>query len=282
MKIAIHVHVYYQEMWTQIQSCLNNIDIPYDLFVSMVQENKELESEIKAFCPTAVVEVVENKGFDVGPFIMYLNGLNLDEYDYFIKLHTKRNIPGTHIINLMDVDGTKWRDALYRFCSTPENWKKTKEIFANESKVGMVADACVVIRWNFIKRFRKDINEIMNRMGLTVNKTSYVAGTMFIMRAKLLKVMQGQFTFPDDFGESGHGEGKSILPFLIEGALGYIVTAQGYKIKGLNSFKCAIRQVAETIGRFFYYKKAKPNKTIIKICKIPVFIKKEKHQKTGV
>lgn len=37
--------------------------------------------------------VVPNLGFDLGPFVYALDKVNLSDYSYVIKLHTKRDIP---------------------------------------------------------------------------------------------------------------------------------------------------------------------------------------------
>ena len=62
---------------------------PYDLYITLVKENAALVKEIQAFHPATTVWQVENRGFDVGPFIYFLQHINLSDYDLVLKIHTK-------------------------------------------------------------------------------------------------------------------------------------------------------------------------------------------------
>lgn len=91
--ILTHVHLYYIDMWPEIKEKLANITVSYDLFVTLNNRNERLQQDILNFKNDAVIQIVDNRGFDVGPFIKLLNSVDLDQYDYIIKLHTKRNMP---------------------------------------------------------------------------------------------------------------------------------------------------------------------------------------------
>ena len=92
--ILVHVHIYYEFLWPELKSCLKNIDgYTHQIVVTLVKENPKLQEDILSSFPNAKIEIVENLGFDLGPFIHVLNEVNLDDYSYVIKLHTKRDIP---------------------------------------------------------------------------------------------------------------------------------------------------------------------------------------------
>ena len=75
--IAVHLHIYYEEMWGVLAGCLGALQgHDYDLFVTLVKPNADLEVKIKAFKPMAEIFVVENRGYDVGAFIYVLNHIN--------------------------------------------------------------------------------------------------------------------------------------------------------------------------------------------------------------
>lgn len=72
---------------------LNLNDYNCDYIFTFVKENEALESDIKSTFKNVNVEIVKNLGFDLGPFVHVLNEVNLNDYSYVIKLHTKRDIP---------------------------------------------------------------------------------------------------------------------------------------------------------------------------------------------
>ena len=84
MKTAVHLHLYYMDQLPEIISKLQNMDksgIDYDLYVTMTAKDEEAEAEIKQIFPKAMIWQVENRGYDIGPFIDFLHKINLDNYD---------------------------------------------------------------------------------------------------------------------------------------------------------------------------------------------------------
>ncbi len=87
------VHVYYPEIWPELEECLLNITVPYELYVTTNEQNKDIQNDVLKLKKDAHFEIVENRGYDVGPFMQIINKINLDDYSYVVKLHTKRNLP---------------------------------------------------------------------------------------------------------------------------------------------------------------------------------------------
>ena len=91
--ILVHCHIYYPEMWDELKVCIKNITpFPYDMFVTMVEEHSEIISDIKTTFSNAKIEIVENRGYDVGPFVHMINNVDLDQSSYVVKIHTKRDL----------------------------------------------------------------------------------------------------------------------------------------------------------------------------------------------
>ena len=96
--LAVHLHLYYTEQLPNIIKYLKSLeDVDYDLFVTMVEIDKGIEEQIKAFNKKANIRVVENRGYDIGPFVDFLHKINLDDYKYILKLHTKGNTSFNHV-----------------------------------------------------------------------------------------------------------------------------------------------------------------------------------------
>ena len=106
--IAIHIHVYYEELIEEIINKVNSIPIKYDLFISTVSEEKK--SFIKKCLSNSnansyEIKIFENKGRDVLPFIKQMKS-EFKKYKYICHIHTKKS---THKESL----GKGWREYIY-------------------------------------------------------------------------------------------------------------------------------------------------------------------------
>lgn len=275
-KILVVVHLYYTEMWPELRDCLKNIKQPYDLYVTIVFENKQLKEEILNFNSEAHFEVVENKGYDIGPFIHILNKVNLDDYSYIIKLHTKRDIEKGQGW-FRKLDGSKWRERLLEFIKTPENFEKSLKYLSGNKKVGMVSSVHTIVDYDiYDKEPIENTKQWLKEHNFPVFKYSYVAGTMFIARASIFKNIQNLKISIVDFPNANE-EHQCQLAHIFERLFGYFTNKDGYRISDPNHsvFAQKIRQKIyqlENVIRFlFQFKITKSGCVILKICKIPVF-----------
>ena len=145
MRILVHVHLYYVDMWPELKSAISHITAPYDLFVTVTEHNVDLEKDVLAFNSEARIIKVENKGFDVWPFISVLNSVNLNDYSHIIKLHTKRDMPAGTIRNGFDVSGGKWRRYLFAFLKSKRTFEKCLKAFDANITLGMITDYRLIV-----------------------------------------------------------------------------------------------------------------------------------------
>ncbi len=276
-RVLVHLHLYYQEMWPELKNRLKNITDDFDLFVSMIHPGEQIEKDILNFKPGAIIKIVENKGFDIASFLSVINSVDLDQYDYVIKLHTKRNLPLGTIRNGYDVSGDKWRRYLLSFLQTPETYNKSKSAFEKDEKLGMIGDFRLICKKD--KSNKDAVTGAMNlleNMGFEKRQFAYVMGTMFMVRANLLPPLQKININADQFNQSKH-KSDDVLPYAYERVFGYLITAQGYVLKDvLSSFPRQLAcRISSLIRHFIWRRKITSNGTIIvKFCKIPVFRKK--------
>lgn len=268
----IHVHVYYEDMWHELAQCVDNVSIPYELFVTLSRETPGLRQAIRGRYPKAHIHVVPNLGYDVAPFIEILNRVNLDNYAYVIKLHTKRNVRVPRYLNGIDVGGSKWRDALLGFIKTPHDFKGALSYLRRHRKVGAVARGQLILekRASDNKRFAADIDRFLRNLGWQCSNYSFVAGTMFMMRAHLLKPLQNRWT-TDDFEEPEPDSYQ--LAHRIERLLGCCVYGAGYIIHDWRLRPGEhVPRLLTAVGHFLYHAKTtRSGRTLVKICKIPVW-----------
>lgn len=89
-KFLVIAHVYYHDLWYILDRCIQNLPKDsFDLIVTTTSNIEELSSKVKEHSPNAKVELCENRGYDIWPFIKVLKSVKLDEYEFLIKLHTK-------------------------------------------------------------------------------------------------------------------------------------------------------------------------------------------------
>ncbi len=103
--IAVIVHLFYLDMWDDIKTRLSNLNTSFDLYISVINENKSFEDQIKIDFPNARIYAVTNRGRDVGPFMEIMSDVRLMGYSYIAKIHSKKS---PHARN-----GREWRDYSY-------------------------------------------------------------------------------------------------------------------------------------------------------------------------
>ncbi len=226
--ILVHVHIFYPTLWAELKRCLENITGPYHLYITMVEDHADLRQEILEFNSDAKILVSENRGFDIAPFIEVINSVDLGNYSYLIKLHTKRDVLNPVSINEFDMSGDKWRNALLSFINTPRSFKRCLKVLNTNPSVGMVNSYKLIIDRDF---YDEDAVAILHKMldeqNLPSLEFSFVAGSMFMARAELFKSLQGRFSI-SDFDESAPT--ISQLAHALERFLGYIVYLDNKKV----------------------------------------------------
>lgn len=278
LSLAVHLHIYYIDMWKEIREYLKNLkDYPYDLYVTLTKDNPRLSADIAAFFPNAKIWVVENRGYDIGPFIDFLHHIDLDKYDLILKLHTKnKTVQRGNGLTFRGLSLSRglWRDILYKsLLGTPQNFTYNLNCFQKED-IGMLG-APVLIAPESKKTVIsfKTVQQLLTEMGFSApQKTPFIAGTMFFCRAHLLQPIKNKFTI-QDFPLSDQTFSKETFAHAIERLFGAIIVAQGYKLASAKvDWRITLKALFNTIFHFFYQKKiTKHNHKLIKICKIPVF-----------
>jgi len=118
------------------------------------------------------------------------------------------------------------------------------------------------------------VKDFLKKHNLPQLDYRFVAGTMFIVKAHLLKPLLALNLCQDDFMPSDTQRNMQ-LAHIIERILGYFIYHQGYEIADFNPKKKWVYFLAslfQRIKRFlFLHKETSSGKRIIKICKIPIW-----------
>lgn len=303
-KIIAIVHLYYKDMWPQIKDHLDSMsDYAYDLVVSMPKENSSIKETILSFKSNTVFVESENVGYDIWPFIKVLKNINLDEYDYLVKLHTKRDMG--KIIAIIDnkyfFRGVKWREFLLSFIKDKNTFNTCIKAFENDDTLGMVNNKRLFDTTSIktkdphqkfcLNKAKELLKDKANLMINPCDYVKYVAGTMFMCRASLLKPLQKIDIGIDNFSTADR-KNENDLAHVVERLFGWTITSQGFCIsdpfstfsddlKNIpHSFLCRVisfpirhRMVSKLI-RFVFRKDKKEKEICYRLFKITILKKK--------
>jgi lipopolysaccharide biosynthesis protein len=109
IRTALHIHAYYADLVDEIVKRLAVNALRPDLFVSVTSEDQRavVTHSLRAYEGRVMrIELVPNRGRDLGPFLSMMSGATLDGYDLVGHLHTKKSV---------DVDDRSLGQAWYRF-----------------------------------------------------------------------------------------------------------------------------------------------------------------------
>ena len=203
-KMLVHLHLYYQEQLDFFIEKFKNIsDCDWDLFVTTCENNELINKKILDFKPDAQIIHVENIGYDIYPFIQILNQVDLDKYDYVLKVHTKnyRKTPQTFRQKHFIIQGYSWRNELVNaLIGNNKIFKKNLEILSKKNTGMIVSAKCLFEHSSKIKEDTELLNNFKEKYKINSNYNKYCAGTMFMIKASLLKKLISFQLSESDFG----------------------------------------------------------------------------------
>ena len=283
MATAVHLHLYYMEQLAGLLEDIGNlgkVGEKYDLYVTIARAAPQPEAEkaIRTLKADAEIWYPENRGYDIGAFVDFLHRINLGNYDYVLKLHTKNRRYGEYgYFNGKRFSTATWSKMLVEsLLGTAENVRNNYKIMSQEPKVGMLGCGYCITgeAWSY-KMLESSIYAASEKMGLPpIDKFKFVAGTMFMVRAQLLKPFL-QYK-QENFEEASVRIRDYTLAHVLERVLGFAVMAQGYEIKGVKYKEYRLENITAEVMRFIFQQKTtKKGQKILKICKIPVWSSRE-------
>lgn len=242
-RILAVAHVYYPELWPELARCIGNLGDQADLIVTYSDESAV--SAARRDFPRARFLRCENRGYDIWPFLHALQSISPSDYDYIVKLHTKREVREGIILNHALIGGTNWRRLLLRFVSTRRDWRKALSKLA-KPKIGMVADRRVIFDRKAATALHYQVfdlakDEMQTLAGKTFARGDFVAGTMFAVKPAALAPLLRKHHAAQDFAESA-GHGGITHAHIMERMLGLSVSAAGMRIESFDGPSVRLRR----------------------------------------
>ena len=211
-KLAVVLHLYYPSLWPDIKAKLNNINVPFDLFVSVQLKDKDIVLDsVNKYHGTTNIVALPNRGRDVLPFLVVADKVSkAGQYAYILKLHSKKS--------LHRKDGSEWLESLLSQLIPTDisNVVKTLE----DSKTGVVGPVDHVVSLKkYMGANRERIGTIMEsfadpklfkRVVDAQSKYPYFGGTMFWCRVDFLSPLLESGLSAGDFDtERGQVDGTT-------------------------------------------------------------------------
>ena len=171
---AIILHIYYPELWDEINLYLQNLEGDFDLYISS-PDGVELDTDlILQQYPNAYIYRCINQGRDIAPFLDIFKAIYDLDYKYICKIHSKKSIHR--------VDGAVWRNDIYaKLLGSKEIVCKIKKALASNENVGIIAPASHVIpSSNYWGSNETKVKQLAKLANISVGeKFSFVGGSMF-------------------------------------------------------------------------------------------------------
>jgi lipopolysaccharide biosynthesis protein len=230
---AVVAHIYYEDTWPDIAGALRSLTIPFDLIVTTVAGREQLIDAIRSSYPRAHIEILGNRGRDIGPFLILLEGGRLDRYRYICKIHGKKSIDGDRKTYLGDM----WRRRLlFDLLGAPGAANAAIDMFERDPTIGMIGPRAFRLPND---RYPADLSwaanrsmtlNIAERMGVPADRfrLDFFGGTMFWVRPEALKPLRDLGLAADMPDERGLVDGD--LPHALERVLPTSVLVAGYSL----------------------------------------------------
>ena len=235
--IAIHLHIFYEDLLDRIINRLNLIPFKYDLFISTTSNEKKIYIEnylINSNQTNYNIKIFENKGRDIYPFISQMRS-HYKYYKYICHLHTKKSMHKQYL-------GSNWSEYIYNnLIGSRELISSIIYDFETNEKLGFIFPESYYEIVKGIKEF-DNINLALNAMNKdfmnfilhrifhkykTGHKLIFPVGNMFWSKTKAIyQIFKLKLIYPDELSQI-----NTTIMHAIERLWLYLVKLNGYYYK---------------------------------------------------
>lgn len=231
-RIALVLHLFYPDLWSETRGYLLSIPEPFDLFISIPAENSAVRQELLSEYPNCYIYPCPNRGRDIAPFIEILSAVQGCNYEFICKIHTKKSL---HL-----KDGEQWRNWL--FAELLGDRKRVSEIlraFESDDSLGLITPegylySAIDIHSFINQRWIQKLSEALE-VNLHDFRFDYPAGSMFWCRASALHKLAAAGIRTEDF-ETERGQLNRTLAHGIERIFGVLAMEKGYRLADTGAF----------------------------------------------
>lgn len=250
-KIAIIAHIFYPEITSQLLGYLENLPIPYGLFITTDSDYKRSQilsaiSKLDIHPIEIEIRIVPNRGRDIAPKYIAFSDV-YSRYPAFLHIHSKQSLHAGHAY-------ANWRDyLLHALLGNKEIVESNLKLLSRDG-VGIVypehaAFIKPVINWGFDFPIAR---ELLSRVGITLdvyNILEFPSGSMYWGRSNAIRDILDLHLNYDDFPEED-GQIDGTLAHAIERSLLLFAENAGYQWIRINTSKSNSSSVQQPSSSF--------------------------------
>jgi len=216
---AVVLHIHYAELWPELRQSLEKLrHFDFDLFVTTT--NKDIVTLVRSEFPEAVIELHENRGRDIYPFVKILETISKLGYRAACKMHTKMSV--------YREDGSDIRNQLIN--SLIGSQSTVNEIITRletNKSLGIIVPENYLIAHNDQNMMdNRDHTSVLSRtLGLSFKYDVFPAGSMFWFKPEAIRDLCRLKS--SDF-DIEHGLVDGTMPHAIERIFCLLAAKSGY------------------------------------------------------
>lgn len=226
-RLCVVVHAWYPDSFDEILTALEASGLPLRLIVTTAPEKAvQIRAVLGRHTVQAEIEVLENRGRDILPFLHVANRLLDEGEEVVLKLHTKHS-PHRR-------DGDRWRSELLDRLLSPERAGRIFQTFGRDPTLGMVAPDGHVQPLSYYWGANEDnVRYLTTRIGIVAPRAdsdTFVSGSMFWLRLDALRPLLDAHLDDWEF-EPEAAQVDGTFAHAIERVFGLCARAQGLRIE---------------------------------------------------
>ena len=233
--LAVHLHLYYEDLLDEFVQALSHISIPFDLYISIRDygdDTGEHIRDIREKCrPISHMQSVEiratsNRGRDIAPMYV-LFGTELSTYKYVYHMHSKKSV-------YTGEEQQNWRQyAVAALIGSGEQVERLLSLLESEPEIGLVYpenhQGFPPEAYGWLSNEAKG-HEFLDSIGIPFSGGIflYPAGSFFLVRNEAIRqIWDKRLTYADFDEESGQIDGT--LAHVLERAISKVTQFNGFK-----------------------------------------------------
>lgn len=237
-RLLVHFHVYYDDQIPFFLGKMGNISgCDWDLYVTYSNLSGEAREIILSAVPGARFLEVENVGYDIWPFVRLLRTIDLDCYDYVLKLHTKSASRIRTKWRGVYLDGDIWRDRLVdALLMDKDRFASLISSFGKDSSAGLFCHRLFLVEPSGpLPEDGPALSAELSRIGLEASDRHFCAGTIFLARMAPFKLIRDADITREMFSSEMASHGCGSLAHVYERILSIAVSASGFRLVPQNT-----------------------------------------------
>jgi lipopolysaccharide biosynthesis protein len=184
MRPCAVIHIWYPDLLDELVAALRASGIDWRVIITTTNEREQqVRERVAQLGLDAEIDVFENRGRDILPFLHVANRLLDEGVTTVLKLHSKRS---TH-----RQDGETWRRELLEKLLAPERATRIVAAFRDDPTLGLIhADGHLQPLDYYWGANQANVDYLTRRLGIAaaqVEHDSFIAGSMFWVRPAALR-----------------------------------------------------------------------------------------------